>query len=321
MRVWTSWPWHPKAWVCAIFVHILVTLGLTTTANSQEISDRNLIDESRLELHQNQFKLRKNGKFSEGMIRAPDDPIDYSLLLNDEILQEFFEQTALGCNPSTHYCDDYIYRWTGEDFRLKFFQERRAITAENVSLLDNPHEYVLAATGISSDFVTELELANLVIYLGSLEYLWHKARQNIDTQAIRYFEEIIERRDDASVLQIILGGTTPEASCYTSNKNRSSKGVSIIYLTPAGLTTCYGSALLEVVDLHPTDLNVPSVTDKKNTYQGLTYFDVFAFRLLNKGDAPLPRDLNAIRALWSGEAMKLRAQLDQEILLNQQSSE
>lgn len=183
---------------------------------------------------------------------------------------------------------------------------------ENISLVRDPLYYVLAATGISVDCVPDLEDANLVLYVGSIEYLWQKARQNRDTKALKYFETVRAAEKEASLIQRMLGKKVFQDQSYTSNKDRSRKRVSAIYVTMIGLESCYARSLMQVVDLHLTDLNVPSATDTANRYKGLTHFDYFVFKMLNSVDAPIRREINAINSLWSSSAAGVRADMDSE---------
>ncbi|MCV3274448.1 hypothetical protein [Roseobacter sinensis] len=287
------WKCIQRTWLLALWVH----LAIASTANSQEISDLSRVDATRLEQYRDQFALDESGSISHGMIRAPNYPIDYSSVLNEETLRSFFEKTVLGCDSVTHYCDDQMYRWSVEEFLVKIFQEGSLLSIENISLVRDPLEYVLAATGISVDFVPDLDDANIVIYVGSIEYVWQKARQNRDAKTLKYFEIVRAAKKEVSLIQRILGKQVVQDQCYTSNKDRSNKGVSAIYVTMDGLESCYARSLMQVIDLHSTDLGVPSATDTTNRYKGLTHFDYFAFNMLNSVDAPIRREVDAINSL------------------------
>ncbi len=308
---------RPKRYASALLACVFgfAVSDVAISAKAQVV-DSTQLDNDRVAQYQDYYGVTGEGKITEGYIRAPGDPIDYSPLLNDRTLRSFTVQTLMGCDPVVHYCDDEIYRWSRDPILIKLFYERQYLNEGNVDQFDEPIEYVLGATGIQPNLTAETSEASLIVYVGSTEYLWTKARASYDPKAIIFFELHAEKQRDQGLMARLLNDDTQGAACYTSNQDRAKKRLSRIYLTPSGLSVCFSSALLEMLDLYQTDLGMPSVTDASRSFNGLTHFDYFVFRLLEEASHPIKRDAEAIEKAWDHGAQHVRQSIDEDWFLS-----
>lgn len=295
--------------VFAVFVANILS---TSTAMFADINLENpIIDQYAVARQAEHFQFSEDGDLVGGPIRAMSEPIDYSSLIKEIYLRRSFEQSVLRCFEGILYCDDGgAFRWPSKSQSLKVFEERGTMAREDFDALSETLRIGLAATGISVSAEANVNNANLVLEIGSLPYLEREMKDQSDRYGLNALAEIGAIVSDMSIAEFLKYLALPEKPfCYTSTKDRRSKGQVRIYLNKPGLESCLPNALMIFVGLNATGFDLPSVTDRRLGYKASTLGDILFARLLYHEEFPVDGSKEEIEQFWIKNAGKVREDL------------
>ncbi|UWQ10171.1 hypothetical protein K3X41_09530 [Aliiroseovarius crassostreae] len=273
-----------------------------------------IIDLAAVERQSAHFQFSEEGELIGGPIRAVGEPIDYSSLITQGYLRSAFVFSLLTCFEELQYCDEGVFRWPSKSQSMKVFEERGTMTHEDYETLSKTLRYSLAAIGIGIAAEADVNKASLVVHIGRFPYLRKTLRDKSDKFGLQALDDIGAYDSDMSVPELLKYLIFEEQPfCYTSTKERKTKGQVTIYLNKEGLETCFANALMAYAGLNPSGFDLPSVSDMRLKYKASTLGDVLFARLLYHEDFPVDGSEEEIEQFWMKHANRIRTDLLHEL--------
>ncbi|KPD10512.1 hypothetical protein [Phaeobacter sp. 11ANDIMAR09] len=220
------------------------------------------------------FSTNGLGQIIDGPRQAPDEPVDYSVLMSERVLLEDFLKSSQTCGG----CDGGGFLFSDTDVKMANFASpdlSKLLLAWRVS----EHTYdILEPSGLPTSKAGSFDEANIVFVFGDAEYLASKAHLTGDSSLRSYFEGFRE----GSMWEGTLSETTVLEGLPCSVTFEGPKGQEkVIVLTHSDyLASCMPKQLLLAIGLKPFRGSTPSALNLNHSYLRATAADLEFVKIL-----------------------------------------
>ncbi|GFE65569.1 hypothetical protein KIN_26430 [Litoreibacter roseus] len=223
------------------------------------------------------FQFEDNGELISGPVRARGEPIDYSELLDVELLKSGFLDSIYSCVEGIHYCDQTIFRQSSKSLPLKVISEDGIFDLDAAELVHEAILRTLATLGFEVPAEADENKSRITLYIGSIDYLQDKTKAQSDRYGFEHFERLQKNRPISLVGQLLDRFQIEEPddyrSCYVSTRERAELDRITIYLEPNDLDICLAHSLMYSLGFGATGANLPTVTNVSGRFQAATLLD------------------------------------------------
>ncbi len=299
-----------------LVVLTIVAFGVFPKLGVAEETPKNtdVIDEKFLQTSSEEFTISSDGFILSGPIRYKGDPIDYSGLIKDDVLFDLFKDVLLDCNESNEICDNGFFHQSLKEFRLKIFTGGNILELSDFDDISVAIEHSLDVAGFPVIPEGSEEKADIILYIGSLDYLWKKSRANSDGRATKVIERKMEETTKSFPSNLLSSEKEFDDSCFASNGRKAGRVVSQIYVHADSINTCLSRVFLTSIGLYSTDSTLPTMTSRLSKFRSLTFADYLFSKMLFHKDFERINGYDELSSFWDGNVSSIRNEINAELL-------
>jgi uncharacterized protein YozE (UPF0346 family) len=294
--------------IACIFLTIIFTAKMVTAHHININSD--VIDQKYFQSSEGKFTISDDGAILSGPVRYEGDPIDYSEIIKDDILFSLFRDVLLECREQITLCRDGFFRRSSKDLKIKIFTAGSILVASDFDDISSAIEHSLDVAGFPVVAENVEQNADIVLYVGELDYLWRKSRENKSVRVTRSIEEQIEQTSKFSVSKVFSSANEHKNSCFVSNESIGKRIVTQVYIHADSIKTCLSRVFLTSIGLHSTDSGLPTMTDRLSRFRSLTFADLLFTKILYHDDFGQVSGFDELRIFWNENIPDLRNEIN-----------
>jgi|GEM_PF-6609782 len=285
---------------------------LATSANAEFLQNSPLLDQHALGLQGQRFEFSTDGGLVKGPVRGEGDPIDYSSLLKEPYIKGGFENSVFGCFPNVEYCEQVPRRYETKNLKLGVYYEAGSVSEDGFDAISAIGDKSLAELGFNVEATPDKVNANIVLVIGSLEYISQKLSERSDRFGEMAIDQLEQSRDRQSIFSNLRAKLSTPSFCYVSGKSWAERQTMFVYLTPTGIETCLSQSFMTTIGLYPTAFDIPSLLNSELGYSSATFADVLFVRLLYHDEFPEDAALKQVQQFWTENAVDVWLELLEE---------
>lgn len=273
-----------------------------------------ILDNYALSTQKSLFAFADSGEITEGPVRAPDQPIDFSSIIKEAYLKGGFFDSITGCFPKIDYCGFEARRFSSQQISIDTILDSSSSDSENNTDIVAVAQSTIGDLGFEINAAQAGQSARITIIHGGMDFLRNQAESRADNLAIQALDHWLEENSSRSLLQRLIPQNGEKPFCYVSSRTWSREETIEIYVGDDGVLKCLPQSYYTAIGLYPTLFETPSLGNLSMKYTVPTFADRLYVDILYSEDFPINHGLEEMQKFWSENAVSSwREQMEGEL--------
>lgn len=229
------------------------------------------------------YIIDDDGFIIDGPRQGSQEPIDYTDLMTDEAILDFFTRLVFACSYSSGECEDndlYFRKWKGKDLKIYMGSEGGIANENESEIVVDAFEKIYSLANKNIRVVNEVRTSSINILVGTEEY-FYKMNRRIDRAW--YFDALVDLflenlRSKKIREDYYKGFHSYPKLCFAGvigfdNKFKGYISISNLYVHPQHLSECIDQLAFSSLGFFPDNLAISSLAVRDGSYRIPTKLD------------------------------------------------